>query len=172
MNIRVLNTEKFNRILEPTSFLIKIHKKVYKIDIVKLNLKGTFSLYIFVWRRESLNLILQSISTFAVLATKTLRTSSHHGIQYGDCKYKDILDFTDKSKLVWQKEWSVPVLYLCYDNLLKVCIVWCLWPEWWLTLGTHWSWSRHQEQLLFVFCQFMNNLAWQGSMVTSNPATY
>ena len=104
MNIRVLNTEKFNRILEPTSFLIKIHKKVYKIDIVKLNLKGTFSLYIFVWRRESLNLILQSISTFAVLDTKTLRTSSHHGIQYEDCKYKDISEFTDKSNLIGMAE--------------------------------------------------------------------
>ena len=104
MNIRVLNTEKFNRILEPTSFLIKIHKKVYKIDIVKLNLKGTFSLYIFVWRRESLNLILQSISTFAVLATKTLRTSSHHGIQYEVCKYKDILEFTDKSNWIGMAE--------------------------------------------------------------------
>ena len=52
MNIRVLNTEKFNRILEPTSFLIKIHKKVYKIDIVRLYLKGTFSLYLCLKKRK------------------------------------------------------------------------------------------------------------------------
>ena len=129
MNIRVLNTEKFNRILEPTSFLIKIHKKVYKIDIVKLNLKGTFSLYIFVWRRESLNLILQSISTFAVLATKTLRTSSHHGIQYEDCKYKDISEFSDKSNLIGMAErMECPLIYfifvmiICWKYLLSgVC---------------------------------------------------
>ena len=30
------------------------------------------------------------------------------------------------TELVWQKEWIVPVPYFCYDNLLKVFIVWCL----------------------------------------------
>ena len=141
-----------------------------QIDIVKLYLKGTFPLYIFVWRRESLNLILQSISTFAVLATKTLRTSSHHGIQYEVCKYKDILEFTDKSNWIGMAERMD--LSLCFIFVMIICWKYLLSGVCDLTLGTHWCWSRHQEQLLFVFCQFMNNLAWQGSMVTRNTGAY